>query len=241
MARALFSAEQVHEAADALSAEGKEATALALLSRLGGGSLTTIYKHLISWREARQQQSSYSTQNTIPETVQAAFATALGRAWSAAASEAAKEIAIAKEKAATEVQTATKQFDEAMQAIERMEEQADQDATKIEGLTDRLAQTEAALQESETEKAGLKATSDQLRNQVKTLETELERVHKDFDSLRDDSRIEKEKVDLQLQQLEQELQSSRKEKELAGQETAQFRGQVEVLQSHNRELLARIS
>ncbi|MGH2507510.1 MAG: DNA-binding protein [Ktedonobacteraceae bacterium] len=92
MARALFTAEQVHEAADGLVAEGKTVTALTLLARLGGGSLTTIYKHLITWRDARKQDPTPAMAQAVPEPVQAAFATALGRAWTAAAGEAAKEI-----------------------------------------------------------------------------------------------------------------------------------------------------
>jgi predicted nucleic acid-binding Zn-ribbon protein len=184
MARALFAAEQVHEAADGLVAEGKTVTALTLLARLGGGSLTTIYKHLITWRDAKKQDPTPAMAQAVPEPVQAAFATALGRAWAAAAGEAAKEITATKEKAAEEVQTANLQFEEAMQAIERMEEQADTDTAKIESLSARVAELEVALHKSENEKAALNATTEQLRQRVKSQEAELERVHKESDSER---------------------------------------------------------
>ena len=38
--------DELFETANRLKAEGKEVTALALLDALGGGSLSTIYKHL---------------------------------------------------------------------------------------------------------------------------------------------------------------------------------------------------
>ena len=168
MAKPLFTAEQIHEAADAIAAEGKEVTALVLLSRLGGGSLTTIYKHLIAWREARQQSAVPTNGQTIPEPVQAAFATALGRAWGAAAAEAAKEVAAVKEKSAAETQAANKQFEEALEAIEKLEEQSETDTAKIESLTTRVADLETQLQKSQNEKAALQATTEQLRHQVKS-------------------------------------------------------------------------
>ncbi len=40
-----------------LEAEGKEVTALTMLSALGRGSLTTIYKHLDAWRETKPVKS----------------------------------------------------------------------------------------------------------------------------------------------------------------------------------------
>lgn len=152
MARSLFTQEQVFEVADALAADGKEVTALALLSKLGGASLTTIYKHLIAWRESHKPEATPMNGQAIPETVQAAFATALGRAWSAASTEAGKEVAAAKEKAAAEVQAASKQFEEAMQAVERLEEQADKDAELIQSLNNRVAELETALQKAKTTK-----------------------------------------------------------------------------------------
>jgi hypothetical protein len=44
--KALYNEQEVFQAADSLASEGKEVTAMALLGALGGGSLTTIYKHM---------------------------------------------------------------------------------------------------------------------------------------------------------------------------------------------------
>src|SRR5208283_3763668 len=159
MARSLFTQDQVFDVADAIAAEGKEVTALAMLSRLGGASLTTIYKHLIAWRAQRQNVATPATAQAIPEPVQAAFATAVGNIWRVAATEAAREVATAKEKAAEDVATANKQFDEAMQAIDRLEEQADTDNAKIESLSARVSELEGSLTAAGNENAALKATA----------------------------------------------------------------------------------
>lgn len=172
MARPLFTQEQVFEVADGLAAEGKEVSALALLSKLGGASLTTIYKHLLAWRDARKQDTAQGTAQAIPESVQAVFATALGRTWAAATSEAAREITAAKEQAAQDVATATRQFEEAMQAIEKLEEQSDVDTARIEALNSRVVELETAVQKSENDQAALAATTEQLQHQVKALEAE---------------------------------------------------------------------
>lgn len=177
MARPMFTQEQVFEVADGLAAEGKEVTALGLLSKLGGGSLTTIYKHFFAWRDARRKDAMPASTDSIPESVQAAFATALGKTWAAAVSEAAKEIEAAKEKAAGEVEAANKQFGEAMLALEGLEQEADSDTAKIESLEKRLSEIEAALKTAENDRAALKATSDQLKEHLKTQGAELERAN----------------------------------------------------------------
>jgi len=49
--KALHTQEEVFQAADALAANGKEVTPTTLRDALGGGSLTTIYKHIDAWQE----------------------------------------------------------------------------------------------------------------------------------------------------------------------------------------------
>jgi len=238
MARSLFTQEQVFEAADTIAEEGKEVTALALLSRLGGASLTTIYKHLIPWREKRQNHTTPATAQTIPEPVQAAFASALGTVWRVATSEAGKEVMAAKEKAAEEVATANKQFEEAMLAIERMEEQADADSTKIQSLSARVAELEEALHKSENERAASNATTEELRHQVKSQEASLERFHKDLEMERRDRQEEVARVTLKSDEL---VQTANREREESVKAAAVARGQVEALKQQNSELLSKVA
>jgi uncharacterized protein (DUF3084 family) len=241
VARALFTQEQVFEVADAMASEGKEVTALALLSKLGGASLTTIYKHLFAWKEARKQEPPAAT-TTIPDSVQSVFSTALGRVWSVAAAEAAKEVASAKEKAAQDVQAANQQFEEAMQAIERLEQQADTDAGKIETLGSRVTELEAALQKVENEKSGLKATAEQLRDQVgshqaelarfhKTAESERERHRKEVQQISSDAEKAQEALNKQLATIKASLSESQNNLGLAQMERNEAKVKAEVLMS----------
>ena len=171
--RAIVDRDEFFEVADRLTSEGKEIAALSMLNALGGGSFTTIYRYLSDWL-ASQPKASADNKGAIPDAVQNAFASA----WRVAALEAAREIAAAKEKAAEEVHSAQKQFQEALQAIERLESETEADASRIAALEKKVQELEAALQKSGNENAALNATAEQLRQQVKSQETELARVHK---------------------------------------------------------------
>ena len=56
--KAMHTQEQVFEAADRLAATGREVTPASLREYLGGGSLTTIYKHHEAWAAARAAQAA---------------------------------------------------------------------------------------------------------------------------------------------------------------------------------------
>lgn len=180
---------QVFEAADALVAQGREVTPTVLLSTLGSGSFTTIYKHMSAWEESRASAGIERT-GAIPDAVLSAF----GAAWRTASSEANKEVALVREQATEEVKVAKAQFQEALQTIERMESESEADAARIEALTVKVAELEIGLQKAETEKASLRATTEQLRHQVKSQEAELERVHKEADAARNRHQDEIEKI-----------------------------------------------
>jgi predicted RNase H-like nuclease (RuvC/YqgF family) len=209
--RGSISEEQVFEAADALVAQGKEVTPTALLSSLGSGSFTTIYKHLSAW-EASRATAVTDRAAVIPEAVLSAF----GAAWRAATAEAGKEVLAVKEQAAEEVAAAKAQFQEALQTIERLEAESESDAAQLEAQSARIAELESALHQSENERSALKAASEQLQNQVKSQESELARLHK-------------------------ELESARKDKDNAIKEAAELRGKASTLESQNKDLLSRLS
>jgi chromosome segregation ATPase len=177
--RGSISEEQVFEAADALVAQGKEVTPTALLGSLGSGSFTTIYKHLSAW-EASRATAVTDRAAVIPETVLSAF----GAAWRAASAEAGKEVLAVKEQAAEDVAAAKAQFQEALETIERLEGESEADASRIDSLSAKIAELEKALHQSENEKAALQATCEQLRHQVKSQDSELERLHKDAEAER---------------------------------------------------------
>lgn len=177
--RRAIEADELFETANRLVAEGKEVTATALLDALGGGSLRTIYKLLEVW-EIEKPQAVTTTPEEIPGSVQVAFA----NAWRLATQEAGRAVLVVKEKAAAEVQTAQDQFQGALDAIGKLEAEAEADAQQIDGLKERVAELEAALQKSQTESAAYRATGEQLGQQVKSQEAELERLHGDIDKER---------------------------------------------------------
>lgn len=56
--RAIASFDVVCEAAEALLAEGVEPTTVAVQERIGGGSFTTVKKHLTAWAELRAEATA---------------------------------------------------------------------------------------------------------------------------------------------------------------------------------------
>ena len=183
--RRAIEADELFETANRLQAEGKEVSATALLDALGGGSLRTIYKLLEAWQQRRPAVVITST-DEIPPSVQAAFASA----WRQAAQEAGREVQAVKEKAAEEVKAAVKQFQDALDAIDNLEKESEADAQQIDSLKERIAGLEAALQKSQTESAAYRATGEQLQQQVKSQEAELERLHGDIDKERENRQQE---------------------------------------------------
>lgn len=220
--RGSISEEQVFEAADALVAQGKEVTPTALLSSLGSGSFTTIYKHLSAWESSRASAVT-DRAAVIPEAVLAAF----GAAWRAATAEAGREVLAVKEQAAEDVAAARTQFQEALQTIERLETESEADATRLESLSAKVAELEKSLHQSENERAALKATCEQLQHQVKSQESDLARVHKESEAER--------------KRHQEELAEARKEKDAAIRESAELRGKASSLEAQNKDLLTRLS
>jgi chromosome segregation ATPase len=165
--------EELFETANRLQAEGKEVTATALLDALGGGSLRTIYKYLDMWKDKRPA-APVARSGEIPDRVQAGFAVA----WRLATDEAALAIEAAKEKAAEEVAAANGQFEEALDPVEKLEKEAEEATEQIEALKAQVMQQAQEISQLTSSKASYKATAEQLQQQVRSLEQELERTHK---------------------------------------------------------------
>lgn len=228
--KAFFTKEEIFEAADTLVAEGKEVTATALLDILGGGSFTTIYRHLKAWQEKRPELAAPSKPAEIPEQVQTAFSSA----WKVAMNEAARETAAVKEKAASDVKAAQRQLEEVLGQIDRLESESETDHQKIEDLSARVAELEADLQKSQSDATSYKATAEQLKHQVKSQESELERMHAELDRERDKHTKEIEKMVLATQtaaqKSAQEIDILRKELVESGSRVKQIESKLEVAQ-----------
>lgn len=174
--KALHTQEQVFGAADRLAAGGQEVTPTSLREALGGGSLTTIYKHHEAWVASRAARPA-PVIIEMPDTVKQAFA----QCWQAAATEAGKEIAAIREKADAEIKGVKRRLEEAVASIAQLESEQEADASRVETLERQLADERTAAQASATEaaarEAGLSATAQQLANQLATLKDELRLAH----------------------------------------------------------------
>ena len=173
--KSLHTQEQVFQAADRLAAEGQPVSPTNLRTALGGGSLTTIYKHLAAWEAARPPLTK-PTPATVPETVERAFA----QAWQIAVAEADKNIAVIREKSDAVVKDMTQRFHEALTMIAQLESEAESDAVQIETLQSELAARQAEVSTLKTEavarESTLIATVEQMRQQFESQQVEYRKL-----------------------------------------------------------------
>ena len=98
--------------------------------------------------------------------------TAFATAWRVAAEEAARETMVIREKAADEINAALRQFHGALEAIAKLEADREADADIIEGLQKIAAEQKAENAKLETEAATERARADELRDQLKALQSD---------------------------------------------------------------------
>lgn len=170
--RPMLDREEVFEAANQLTMEGKKVTALALRDALGG-SLTTIYKYLAEWEANHPAARSAAASTEIPPGVQ----NALSAVWRSLSQEAAREIAEAKEQAAQEIKAAQEKFSEAVVSIADLETERDAANEQIEALNTQVTALQAELQKLSHELTTQTTAASELRNQVTSQQAELERLH----------------------------------------------------------------
>ncbi|MEP6879252.1 MAG: DNA-binding protein [Nitrosospira sp.] len=160
--KALHTQDQVFEAADRLAASSREVTPTTLREALGGGSLTTIYRHLEAW-EATRKAVPAPVSIPMPDAVRLAF----NQAWQAAATEAGKEIAAIREKAETEIKATQRRLEEAVAAIGQLESEQLADADRLEMLEGTLLKerdiAHQAVMDAAAREAGLAATVAELK------------------------------------------------------------------------------
>lgn len=243
--RPVIDREELFQAANAMSAEGRPVTAIALLEALGGGSYRTIYKYLGEWEGVRQKSETVVNTAEIPESV----LNALTNTWRVATMEASKEVLAVKAKAAEEVAAAESRFEDAMDAIQKFEARSEEDAEQIEMLKAKVTQLEQLASQLGNENSALKATAEQLQQQVTSQQTELERVHKDHEQERTQfgDRVERlnleiasvhNKTEKRVDELQSSLDAANKEREQASKEAAEYRGRIDALTEQFAQLIS---
>lgn len=140
MTKPIATSESVQAAADQLHAEGREITIDAIRERIGGGSETTVLRHLQRWRETPRNSIAAPP---LPSSVNTAFDGFVARLWTEAWAHAARDIEAAKSRAAAEVDVALRQRTEVQELSERHEVELERLRAEAGERLATLAQLEA--------------------------------------------------------------------------------------------------
>ncbi|GAB6068844.1 hypothetical protein JCM13664_21650 [Methylothermus subterraneus] len=179
--------EQVWQAAQALLDEGHKPTIQAIRQRLGGGSYTTLCRHLAEWRETQRPQPEHPP---VPESVREIAQRLWAEAWRLAEERRTREQAQWMEERkrleqeirdlALELERKDKAFQEALAKLEdslrrRMEKEIALEYQKAE--TERLQREKNEATERqrvlERENAALAQKLDDAAGEIARLQTEL--------------------------------------------------------------------
>lgn len=149
MARPIVTQSAVNAAAAALVADGAEPSIVAVQSRIGGGSFTTIKRCLDVWRQ--EQATATPSAPDLPAEVQARGNDLVRAVWALATRDAQRVAQQARDEAATEVAAVRGELVEASTEIARLERvEADQVVTLDERQA-QLREAELALTEARTQ------------------------------------------------------------------------------------------
>lgn len=236
----LHTQEEVFAVADRLAGEGKEVTPSTLLRELGGGSLTTLYKHHEAWLEKRKAQA-VPVPIEMPEAAHAAFRTL----WSALTAEASKEIALIREKADADVKAAERRFAEALESIASLESESEAESARADALAEQIAQAGHAAQDAATaaasREAGLMAVADELRHQIEGFQQTLrEHAQREADLVAANTTLREQIASLQgdLRNAHENAGALRAQVERANASVDQIREEVERRQAAHVETVA---
>ncbi len=146
--RAIASFDVVCEAADALMVEGLEPSTLAVQERIGGGSFTTVKKHLVAWAELRAKAAANAT--AVPVEL-LGKAQEFGRSlWAMAVAQAQLDAQRVKDIAEAEVAGLKKELSEASGEIVRLEDVETKLTGELGCSKEQLRSVELALREAQT-------------------------------------------------------------------------------------------
>lgn len=199
--------DELFETANQLEAEGRDVTALSLHKALGRGSLSTVYRYFEEWKSNRPTKATVGN-NEMPDSAKTAFATA----WRVALKEAALETEAVKEKAAKEVEEAKNEFRGALEVIEQLEKERDENAAEIESLKEQIAKLQGEWSKEASERAAERAAGDELRQKIQEQQVELDRLRK-------------------------ENERERADRDTAIKDAAELKGRADELKNQNAELM----
>lgn len=192
MARQIVTQHAVTEIADALILEGLEPSIVAVQSRIGGGSYSTVKRFLDVWRLEKAEAATAAPDT--PAEVQAKGQEFARAVWALATREAQREAQQAKDEASAEVASVRSDLAEATTEIARLEGVESDQAATIEQQAAKLRDAELALAEAqaqarrvpELEKslAGIRAELDAARKEATSKAVEAGRLTGEAEALR---------------------------------------------------------
>ncbi|NCA72877.1 MAG: DNA-binding protein, partial [Sphingobacteriia bacterium] len=206
-----ITSEQVHEAADALVADGVAPTVVSIRTRLGGGSPNNISKWLNQWREARTELERAASP-PMPTSVETTMRGVWVAAWKAAQEQldgereamasARKEIERERAEMLAEISRLDGELEAAKTEIQQVHEALDAERSAHEGTRAevkearaiaserkaRIEQQASELQEAQRQAAEAKAQA----GRAQALVVERDRALADKDRLANDLKREQE-------------------------------------------------
>ena len=145
MARQIVTQQAVNEVANALVAEGLDPSILAVQSRIGGGSYSTVKRYLDAWKQERAAVSAGAV--ATPAAIQAKGQEFAQAVWALASREAQREAQAVKDEARAEVAAVRADLVGATTEIARLEALENTQAATIEAQQVKLREVELSLAE----------------------------------------------------------------------------------------------
>lgn len=174
MARQIVTQHAVAEIAEALVLEGLEPSIVAVQSRIGGGSYSTVKRFLDVWRQQKAEAATAAPDT--PAEVQVKGQEFARAVWALASREAQREVQQAKDEASAEVAAVRGDLAEATTEIARLEGVESDQAATIEQQGARLRDAELALAEAQAQ-----------ARRVPELEKSLAEIRAELDAARKES------------------------------------------------------
>lgn len=191
--KALVTQEQVFKAAQEMQNNGEKVNASGLLARLGGGSLTTIYKFLEEWRNNGNEIKPI-IKIEMPDNIK----TSMENFWEACVKEANKKIIAIQEANATQEEELKQQLNEALRLISVLEAESETDNEAIEYLKAEELKANKKIHELELNIASLNASLNSEKLRAKKAEEIAE-------NLKNKCQVEKEALNKEKELLQKEV------------------------------------
>ena len=173
MAPPIATQKAVTEIANALVAEGLEPSIIAVQSRIGGGSYSTVKRYLDAWKKERAQMHAAATDT--PPAIQAKGQEFAHAVWTLACAQAQRDAQAVKDEARAEVAAVRADLAEATSEIARLENVESAQAAELDAQQSKLRQVELALAQAQAQARRVP----ELEQSLVQLRTELDAARKE--------------------------------------------------------------